>query len=442
MAITLGTPAFASGSFAASRTVSVDLGSGADRALLLNVGNIGNITPGGTPISSAVIDPTGANITMTAGTERSGVTIWGQAGKSRTFHYAGAGMPTGTVNVVVTLSDGNGKPAVWALPLAGVTSISSPVDTTAFSTTPSSGSVSSATGNKVVGFISITGISDANAMTPSSPATLVDRVLITDCSELPGAIWVEDGAATVTLDGTVAGATPIWGMTTWSLAGAAPTGPTIDTQPTAQTTNEGSTATFTVSATASGGSLTYQWSRANPGSGSFSSVGGATSASYTTAATGCVADHGAQYRCAVTDSNGTTTSSAATLTVRSVSTTVRPALDITTAGWTASTGADFFALIDESSASDADYITSPSITGATAPVTLALAYPMNTGNWTWSVRAKTSSGTATMRVYLLNDAGTVVGTSADQTITSTYTTYSLAITISGPATRARVEVVT
>lgn len=223
---------------------------------------------------------------------------------------------------------------------------------------------------------------------------------------------------------------------------SAPSGPTIDTQPTAQTVNEPAAATFTVAATTSGGSLTYQWQRANPGSGSFSSVGGATSASYTTAATTAAGDHGAQYRCNVTDSNGTTATSAVGLTVRSTSTTSRPAADVTTTSWVASAGTDFFALIDETSASDADYITSPAITGSTAPVTVALAYPLNTGTWNCGVRAKTSSGTATLRVYLLNDAGTVVGTSADQAITSSYTTYSLPITTSGPATRGRVEVVT
>lgn len=223
---------------------------------------------------------------------------------------------------------------------------------------------------------------------------------------------------------------------------SAPSGPTIDTQPAAQTVNEPAAATFTVAATTSGGSLTYQWQRANPGSGSFADVSGATSASYTTAATTAAGDHGAQYRCNVTDSNGTTATSAAGLTVRSTSTTSRPAADVTTTSWVASAGTDFYALIDEASASDADYITSPAITGSTAPVTVALAYPLNTGTWTCGVRAKTSSGTATLRVYLLNDAGTVVGTSADQAITSSYTTYSLPITTSGPATRGRVEVVT
>lgn len=221
---------------------------------------------------------------------------------------------------------------------------------------------------------------------------------------------------------------------------AAPSGPTINTQPTAQTANEPATATFTVSATTSGGTLHYQWKRADPGSGTFSNVG-TDSSSYTTGATSAASDHGASYKVDVTDDNGTTVSDTVVLTVRSTTTVARPSADVSATGWTASTGSDLFAMIDEASASDADYITSPTITGSTAPATFTLAYPLNTGSWTLSVRAKTSTGTATLRLYLLNDANTVVGTSGDQTITSSFTTYQLAVTSSGPATRARVEIV-
>jgi len=96
---------------------------------------------------------------------------------------------------------------------------------------------------------------------------------------------------------------------------AAPTGPTINTQPSSQTVTEPATATFTVAATASAGSLTYQW-QVNTGGG-FSNVStgtGGTTASYTTAATS-VSQSGYLFRVNVTDSNGTTASSSATLTV-------------------------------------------------------------------------------------------------------------------------------
>lgn len=102
---------------------------------------------------------------------------------------------------------------------------------------------------------------------------------------------------------------------------AAPSGPTINTQPSNATVTEGATANFTVAATTSGGSLSYQWQRNPGGVGSWANVTtgtGGTTASYTTAATtvsGGDANNADTFRCLVTDSNGTTTSSAATLTV-------------------------------------------------------------------------------------------------------------------------------
>jgi hypothetical protein len=79
-------------------------------------------------------------------------------------------------------------------------------------------------------------------------------------------------------------------------------GPTINTQPTTQTVAAGQTATFTISATASagGGSLSYQWKKGG------SNVG-TNSSSYTTAAT-VGSDDASIITCVVTDSNGSTTS--------------------------------------------------------------------------------------------------------------------------------------
>ena len=88
--------------------------------------------------------------------------------------------------------------------------------------------------------------------------------------------------------------------------------PTINTQPSGQPVTAPATATFTVVATTSGGALSYQWQRNTV------NISGATAASYTTPATtvsGGTANNGDSYRVLVTDTNGTTTSSAATLTV-------------------------------------------------------------------------------------------------------------------------------
>lgn len=73
--------------------------------------------------------------------------------------------------------------------------------------------------------------------------------------------------------------------------------PTINTQPQPATKAVGQTATFSVSATASAGSLSYQWYRDG------ASIGGGTSSSYTTG-TLASSDNGARFYCVVTDSNG------------------------------------------------------------------------------------------------------------------------------------------
>jgi len=90
-------------------------------------------------------------------------------------------------------------------------------------------------------------------------------------------------------------------------ANAAPGAPTITTQPANETVTTGQTASFTVVA---GGTapLSYQWQK-NGGN-----IAGATSASYTTLVT-TTADSGSTFRAVVTNTAGTVTSAAATLTV-------------------------------------------------------------------------------------------------------------------------------
>ena len=78
----------------------------------------------------------------------------------------------------------------------------------------------------------------------------------------------------------------------------APSGPIITANPTQQTSTVGGTATFSVSATLTAGSLSYQWYKNG------TSIGGATSSSYTTP-TLASSDNGSWFECDVTDSNGT-----------------------------------------------------------------------------------------------------------------------------------------
>lgn len=222
---------------------------------------------------------------------------------------------------------------------------------------------------------------------------------------------------------------------------SSPTGPTIDVQPTAQTADEGGTATFSVSSTTSGGAQVRQWKRQPPGGGAFSNVG-TNSATYTTGALGCATDHGANFYCTVTDDNGPTDTDTVGLTVRAITTTSRPAADVDTTGWTASAGTDFFALIDETTYSLTDYIDSPTITGAADWITFDLDYPRATGDHVIPVWASVPGGTGTLKVRFEDDSATVVGSAADQAVTGTATRYDLPVTISGPATRVSYAFVT
>jgi len=104
--------------------------------------------------------------------------------------------------------------------------------------------------------------------------------------------------------------------------------PTITTQPAATTVNAGATATFSVVATGSG-TLTYQWSKNG------APIAGATLASYTTPVT-TGTDSGAKFTVVVSNSVGSVTSSAATLTVLVAPTiTTQPANITVNAGATA-----------------------------------------------------------------------------------------------------------
>ena len=107
--------------------------------------------------------------------------------------------------------------------------------------------------------------------------------------------------------------------------------PAITTQPANQTVTAGQTATFTVVATGTA-PLSYQWQKNG------ANLAGATAASYTTPAT-TTADSGSTFRVVVTNTAGTATSSAATLTVNPApvapTITTQPANQTVTAGQTA-----------------------------------------------------------------------------------------------------------
>jgi hypothetical protein len=107
--------------------------------------------------------------------------------------------------------------------------------------------------------------------------------------------------------------------------------PSITTEPANETVTAGQTATFNVAATGTA-PLSYQWKKSG------TAISGATSSTYTTPAT-TSADSGAQFTVVVSNTAGSVTSSAATLTVNAAavapSITTQPVSESVTTGQTA-----------------------------------------------------------------------------------------------------------
>lgn len=118
----------------------------------------------------------------------------------------------------------------------------------------------------------------------------------------------------------------------------------------------------------------------------------------------------------------------------------RPTSDITTTGWSASTGVVLFDMIDEASAADGDYIISPELGGSPGPAVFALTPTLAAGNHQIDVRARRTSTAGQVRVILQDSGGTAVGTSAWQSLTASFATYTLGVTTTGTAERVSIEV--
>jgi hypothetical protein len=176
----------------------------------------------------------------------------------------------------------------------------------------------------------------------------------------------------------------------------APVAPTITTQPGNQTVTAGQTATFTVVA-AGTAPLSYQWQKNGV------NVAGATSASYTSPVT-TTSDSGASFDVVVSNTAGTVTSAAATLTVNPApvapTLTAQPGNQTVTAGQTATFNvvATGTALLSYQWQKNGANIAGATATSYTTPVTAA-----------------TDSG-STFRVMVSNTAGTVTSSAATLTV--------------------------
>lgn len=91
---------------------------------------------------------------------------------------------------------------------------------------------------------------------------------------------------------------------------------TITTQPASVTKTVGSTASFTVAATTTTGTLTYQWQAKAASEAGYTDISGETSTTLSLSASEVIADNsGTQYRCKVSNGTDTMYSKSAVLTV-------------------------------------------------------------------------------------------------------------------------------
>jgi hypothetical protein len=221
---------------------------------------------------------------------------------------------------------------------------------------------------------------------------------------------------------------------------AAPVAPTISTQPANQTVTAGQTATFAVVATGTA-PLAYQWQKNG------ANIAGATSTSYTTPAT-TTADSGSTFRVVVTNSAGSATSNAATLTVNPApvapTITAQPVNVTVTAGQTAT-----FTVVATGTAplnyqwqknganiagATSTSYTTPATTTADSGSTFRVVVTNSAGSATSNAATLTVNAPA-IQVNPVNFGNAVVGTSVSQALiianTGTATLTITQITVTG-----------
>ena len=243
----------------------------------------------------------------------SGITYAGGGYRIRVYKQVGGARGAGhTVTVAKNL---NNEATFFFVEILGGGDVSGfqprTVGSTASGATGTGVAITTATANEtIIAGVFGEGSGNSHTYTPTAPWTRIDNETapagITIQAELSYRDAATPGTYTPSWVYTVPFAETAATFTVSILAG----GPTITAQPTGQAVNNGATATFSVTATGTA-PITYQWQ--DNSSGSFANIGGATSSSYSPTAS--YAAQGRQYRCVVTDANGSATSAAATLRV-------------------------------------------------------------------------------------------------------------------------------
>jgi hypothetical protein len=298
VAITIGQGGYANATLTSVTTSAVTTTNGST-FVLGKVGEGGVVTF--TDNKSNTYTKVNGLLNLDFGAAESGYDLVGSGGSSHTF--------TGTQSSNIDIS-------IFFVELLGVQSLDTSISQ--FDTTsPYTASITPTAGERFI-LAFFAGDSGSNPAThaESNGFTIIASTNKTDGSATswPGCfaykVVTADGSTAVSVSFTETGSTSA-GIWLYAFV-PAPTGPTINTQPQNQVAKTGSTASFSVSATASAGTLSYQW-QLNTGSG-WSNVSGATSSSYTTPTLTNSFDQ-YLYRVNVTDSNGTVSSDSAVLDV-------------------------------------------------------------------------------------------------------------------------------
>jgi kumamolisin len=189
----------------------------------------------------------------------------------------------------------------------------------------------------------------------------------------------------------------------------APVAPSITTQPVNQTVTAPAAATFSVAATGTP-APTYQWMESANG-GAYTAINGATGAAYTTPAT-IASESGTQFECVVTNSSGTVTSNAATLTVNpAVAQSSLPVVSLT-----APSNNSVVALLSSITISAAASEVNGTITQVQFYNGTTLLYTATSSPYTFNWKPNLLPGSYTITARAIDSNGVVV-TSAPVTIT-------------------------
>lgn len=114
--------------------------------------------------------------------------------------------------------------------------------------------------------------------------------------------------------------------------------------------------------------------------------------------------------------------------------------DLVTTGWTASTGTDLSAMINEASINTGTYDISPNLNTSLNSYDFSLNGPLPAGSYAIQASALKTATQGQVRISLLNSSNAIQGSSAWQSLTSSFVTYTLPVTTTGTATRGRIEV--